>query len=146
MANSVISPGDLGLQKGLIRWWTMEQPSILPSKLPKKTPNTPSTPGTVMKREPSEPLLAPDVPTEEPDQLPDTLIQQTDDSDRQKTPEQGVKAESSDLPQLPPFPNSETLTRETLKGRLTKKIKGNNYITAKEMEELSESWRPYRSV
>jgi len=40
---------------------------------------------------------------------------------------------------LPPFPESQTLTRSSLRARLSKKVKGNNYLTPQEMDELSET-------
>lgn len=48
---------------------------------------------------------------------------------------------------LPPYPECRTLPdRKALSARLTKKIKGNIYLSPTEMEELTESWKPYRSI
>ena len=61
-------------------------------------------------------------------------------------------------PRAPPFPESATLDRNKLRARLNKKVKGGNYLTKDEMEELTVrrahvdvsdsqvSWKPYRSV
>ena len=66
-----------------------------------------------MKREQSEPIVSPSVPHDAED-LPDTLV-------RQVTPP--AQTEGAEVGLLPPFPESETLDREKLKGRLTKKVK-----------------------
>ena len=92
----------------------MESPAVQPEKL--KTPNTPSTPGSALKREQTEPIVSPSVPHDTED-LPDTRL-------RQVTPPAQTLAEDGTVSDvLPPFPESETLTREKLKGRLAKKVK-----------------------
>ena len=48
---------------------------------------------------------------------------------------------------LPPIPGGSSLTHAALRSRLAgNKVKGGMYLTAKEMEELTEPWRPFRSV
>jgi DNA-3-methyladenine glycosylase II len=127
---NILAPGDLGLQKGLIRWLGYEKPVILPSKLvqPIKT---------------EEPLVEPAVPAEATSDLPDIVLQPAAGTASSGQPAQ---IHADDFPPAPPFPPSETLTQEKLRARLSKKIKGNIYLSAKEMEELTAAWAPYRSL
>jgi DNA-3-methyladenine glycosylase II len=160
----VLPHGDLGIQKGLVRWWTQVNPNIHVRKLPNpegasqpqstldatasmtspkdtvSAPSTPqkakvapATPGRIVD---SDGFLQPEVPaTPSASALPApvTPLAKAEFSDEPlMTPRTETAAE------LPPFPESQTLTRSSLRARLSKKVKGNNYLTPQEMDELSK--------
>ncbi|CAH7688993.1 DNA glycosylase [Phakopsora pachyrhizi] len=51
----------------------------------------------------------------------------------------------TDMP-APPIPPGCLLSLSTLKSRLEKPLKPGLYLTPKEMEQLAEPWKPYRSI
>lgn len=149
----VLPHGDLGIQKGLVRWHTQVNPNIHVRKLPNphsqdKTVSEPavvngaaSNPGTPKKASAnqvadSEGFLPPDPPaTPSTSSMPAPFTPQAGNDTIDMplmTPRTEVRVE------LPPFPESQTLTRSALRARLGKKVKGNNYLTPQEMEELSK--------
>ncbi|KAG0142941.1 hypothetical protein CROQUDRAFT_661897 [Cronartium quercuum f. sp. fusiforme G11] len=96
----ILPCSDLGIQKGLLRWYTSTLPPPSPKK--KQTPKTPE-------------------------------------------PEGEVKVLWTQLP-APNLPSGSSLTMATMKARLVKPIKVGLYLTPKEMEELTEPWKPFRSI
>jgi len=143
----IISPGDLGLQKGLLRWFVDENPAIHSAKLVslKPIPLTPDTPSGITSQ--ADVMVPACTPRNTNADLQGALLTPVTPS-RAEPMEIAAELASLGTPffSMPPFPESETLTREKLRGRLTKKVKGNMYITPQEMEELTVSWKPYRSV
>lgn len=169
---NVLPHGDLGIQKGLVRWHTQINPNVHVRKLPNPegqdkpagspsdkaetndlpvegfstatngVPSTPSAPSTPKKARncqvvDSEGFTQPEIPaTPSASAMPAPVTPLT-------------KEEVVDMPlltprtetqvELPSFPESQTLTRASLRARLSKKVKGNNYLTPQEMEELSKS-------
>lgn len=183
---NVLPCGDLGVQKGLVRWWTTVNPSILSKKLPeipgedaatpssetaasKGTPSSssqagvplssltssaqttsangqdPTSPERQSTPEPSESMLANGSSDSNGDyfKVPTTPMGGEVDPSPHRTPTNGTRppisaqleggAEAVEVPlmtprtekkaTLPPFPESETLTLESCRARLNKKIK-----------------------
>ncbi|CAD6574498.1 MAG: hypothetical protein CYPHOPRED_005437 [Cyphobasidiales sp. Tagirdzhanova-0007] len=166
----VLPCGDLGVQKGLIRWLTQVNPSVHSRKLPESpaTPQSPMADNSILPvsnldiRHTTPPVDASRTSQSDYFLPPSTPMSGEVDAkatftpSRSTRPPSGFKDEMVDIPlmtprtgkiaQLPPFPECQTLTRESCKARLNKKIKGNIYLSPKEMEELTESWKPYRSI
>lgn len=141
----IMPPADLGVQKGLIRWLTMVNPSIHSRKKP-SIPATPKVkaeeeqatnrqvtppPSSISQSAPETPLP---VSTPGPPSIPSTPV---NDLNMMEIPLMTPNTEAAIEATLPPFPESKTLTRESLKARLNKKVKGNIYLTPVEMDELS---------
>lgn len=136
--------GDLGVQKGLLKWVIgMYDP---------QTPH-PSTSTTV--------LAAPPTPHPTPLSTSSTAgrsafpppFEQRATSPSLPLPFSSVGMPATSLPagstsrawQPPPLPDGITL--DLLKSRLAgKKAKGGVYLTREEMERLTDGWRPYRSL
>lgn len=164
---NVLPHGDLGIQKGLVRWHTQINPSIHVRKLP--NPQSSQDPTVTAAESASMPAVLPTVPltTSDTPTAPGTpkkapIIQNGNEEifsqpEPPATPSASAlpvpitplpKQEAVDIPlmtprtedtiELPPFPESQTLTRSSLRARLSKKVKGNNYLTPQEMEELSK--------
>lgn len=130
----------------------------MPSKLVKPPRKAPAA-----AVDPAKPLDKPDVVTSS---APLAALE----TDAKILSNDASAAECEQLTELPPpFPASKTLTQKTLQARFNKKVKGNMYLTAEEvshpgselklllqahtndalvsqMEELTASWAPYRSV
>ncbi|WWC70143.1 uncharacterized protein I206_104090 [Kwoniella pini CBS 10737] len=185
----VLAVGDLGVQKGLLRW-ALSAHDALPKKAsttPKKGrakanvvkrpeegkldtqareltpdrkgnpafPPTPSTPSNIPAH--TATLHTPD------DTIPTAQIPPTPNSPAPAgevaqvpagtLPPPAPEAMLSPLPDHPDWsphtavPLPEGLSVEILKSRLAgKKVKGGMYLTPKEMEDLTQGWRPYRSL
>lgn len=136
----VLPCGDLGIQKGLVRWMTMINPAIHAKKLPETPGNAQPAPTSNVAREVTPPLAnveEPSTPLPVSTPGPPPLSTPTRDVDSLEIPLMTPITESH--AQLPPFPESRTLTAQVLRTRLTKKVKGNIYLTPHEMEELSMS-------
>ena len=128
-------PGDLGLQKGLIRWYAFDKPAILPAKIVKPVaPLSPSKSESDVfsspSRETSEIFSQPILPAETPanpaeplTDLPDSLIEPLKPPGSPVNGRQVGQIKEDDFPAAPLFPESETLTKEKLRARLSKKIK-----------------------
>ncbi|WWC62131.1 uncharacterized protein I303_104722 [Kwoniella dejecticola CBS 10117] len=186
----VLAVGDLGVQKGLLRW-ALAAHNALPKKPKNTTPKKGKGKANVIERSQEGELdtkarsttpdrkdtpTFPPTPSTPSNVQPHTAALQTPDNNPM-------------LPQIPPTPNSpvppgetmqipantlpppapeamlepltghvdwdphtavplpEDLTVEVLKSRLSgKKVKGGMYLTPKEMEDLTQGWRPYRSL
>lgn len=154
----VLPVGDLGVQKGLVRWMTMVNPAVHARKLP-ETPGqasrgsasngattghaTPAQTGTNARQDTPPPASSgpaasePSTPLPASTPGPPSISTPANDPNGLELPLMTPTTEAQ--AQLPPFPESKTLTRQSLKARLSKKVKGNNYLTPQEMEELSTS-------
>lgn len=137
----VLPCGDLGIQKGLVRWMTMVNPAIHARKLP-ETPGASTAEASATEipaRQSTPPAIAsaetPATPMPVSTPGPPAPATPANDPNGMELPLMTPSTESQ--AQLPPFPDSKTLTRQSLKARLTKKIKGNIYLSPQEMEELS---------
>ncbi|EGG07592.1 uncharacterized protein MELLADRAFT_43085 [Melampsora larici-populina 98AG31] len=107
---NILPVSDLGIQKGLLRWYTNTIPIISPKKKSKSKTN----------------LIKPDEETQVlENQSEKVLWNQFDPA---------------------PLPQSCSLTISSMKTRLSKPIKSGLYLTPKEMEELTEPWKPFRSI
>lgn len=139
----VLPCGDLGIQKGLVRWMTMINPAIHARKLP-ETPGgegeSASAISATQARQttPTAASGSTDTPaTPLPVSTPGPPVPTTPANGPNDTELPLMTPSTESQAQLPPFPESKTLTRSSLKARLTKKVKGNIYLTPQEMEELS---------
>ncbi|KAK4683610.1 DNA-3-methyladenine glycosylase II, partial [Tremellales sp. Uapishka_1] len=163
---NILPVGDLGVQKGLLKW-ALAAHGALPASSPKKSKGKPTTKA---KREVKSDVKV----VEERDGEVDTLVESP-----AKEPHVGALHASHDLapsaikaeeaievetlpPKAPEFflnaptegwdehcaaPLGEGMTIALLKERLAgKKAKGGAYLTPKEMECLTEGWKPYRSL
>ncbi|KAI9639357.1 DNA-3-methyladenine glycosidase [Dioszegia hungarica] len=184
----VLPVGDLGVQKGLLRWALTAHDALPESK--KKTGKKADAVRAKYKKEAKTEIRTPP-PEDRPQAPPTPYTPGTDAStiaalrtpaSRQithlpptpvtpgmPTEEVLVKVEETlEVPALPaPTPEElmrplvthaqwdafraapleEGLSVEVLKARLAgKKVKGGAYLTPKEMEVLTEGWRPYRSI
>ncbi|KZT26847.1 DNA glycosylase [Neolentinus lepideus HHB14362 ss-1] len=161
----ILPVGDLGVQRGVARWFlSLHSPShkidISPQKLP-KAPNEDDEEGLSGALAPTKPPFdasslppAPALP-ETPKKSKQTkkVDNEEDDEDLGPLPPPFTPSinrtlnapVSDDVRELEPFP--ESLSVAILKSRLDgkKKIKG-ALLTPQEMEELTNSWRPYRSL
>ncbi|EPQ57693.1 hypothetical protein GLOTRDRAFT_38343 [Gloeophyllum trabeum ATCC 11539] len=164
LANRI--PGDLGVQRGLIRWFlSLHNPSYTIDISPQKLPKAPDEKEEEETGGPSD-ALTPSAPTAFP---PVPALPETPKKNRGRGKAKATESDDDDDlgPLPPPFtpsinrtlnarvpeevrrvePLPEGLTVAVLKSRLDgkKKIKG-AMLTPQEMEELTKSWRPYRSL
>jgi DNA-3-methyladenine glycosylase II len=160
----VLPCGDLGIQKGLVRWWTQVNPSIHSKKLPASSSAATTAPvdlpiSSSASSQPSNghrALTPPpasssssSVDKEDYFKTPSTPMFSEIDASPSHTPKNSTRpppmyttpgrdpdADTGDVidvplmtprtersAELPPFPESKTLTRESCKARLNKKIK-----------------------
>ncbi|KAF9268857.1 DNA glycosylase [Marasmius fiardii PR-910] len=169
----ILPVGDLGVQRGLVRWFlALHSPSynvvISPQKESRKSkieqqpqPNDTSQTPTALSSNADHEAVPSDLSSLPPAPvpvLPATPIK------KNKSKKKGVEVDEGPIP--PPFtpsiktalrkaiddssvpsPLPEGLSVSVLKSRLEgkKKVKG-AFLTPNEMEELTESWRPYRSL
>jgi DNA-3-methyladenine glycosylase II len=152
----VLPVGDLGVQKGLVKWLTEVNPGIQGKKLPdanekdagpspqgQAAPATPdlgrqATPPPAAANGYSSSSTAPETPL--PLSTPGPPSTPLGNPHAADLPLMTPRTEA--IAQLPPFPPSDTLpTRQALQARLKKKAKGNVYLTPPEMELLSRSRR-----
>ncbi|KAH9820162.1 DNA glycosylase [Melampsora americana] len=115
---NILPVSDLGIQKGLLRWYT-NTISI----------NSPKKPTSKLKKSNLNEL-------NEENQISSNPI----------TNSSSKTVLSWNQLDPPPLPNSSTFKSSSLKTRLTKPIKPGLYLTPNEMEELTESWKPFRSI
>ena len=143
----VLPCGDLGVQKGLVRWLTQVNPSVHSRKLPETPSDKPQSQNSTLlpvsesknDGQASSTPSAKDQSESQSDYFHSPSTPMSGEIDRKMTPHNstrptlGPKNEMVDLPmmtprtekvaQLPPFPDSQTLTRDSCKARLNKKIK-----------------------
>ncbi|BGP50817.1 hypothetical protein JCM10450v2_006743 [Rhodotorula kratochvilovae] len=170
----VLPVGDLGIQKNLCRWFSHDPlltPAIHPAKLAPASPtklassagavHPPPTPGRARDEDEGEQVVSaahPEGDNEgegagvaklaalggaevETEQVVD-LDAVVDGAEVDGAVEEEVKGGEFVFPET-----TNGLTPGVLKARLGgKKLKGNIYLTPKEMEELTAAWRPYRSI
>ncbi|KAG7098518.1 hypothetical protein E1B28_000462 [Marasmius oreades] len=168
----ILPVGDLGVQRGLVRWFlALHSPSynfaISPHKESRKskTEQKPKTQVPVPSSSNADTEAVPsDLSSLPPAPIP--LVPATPVKKSKKKSKKKNEAESDEDPIPPPFtpsiktalrrsaadsspppPLPEGLSASVLKTRLEgkKKIKG-AFLTPNEMEELTESWKPYRSL
>lgn len=122
---------------------TAESSSILPA------PTTPRNPGSgsslpSTEESPSElpAALAPDAPPRTPSRKRIASSSKSKSTSKATTDERSISLVASS-----PVPLPEGITLETLKSRANgKKVKGGCYLLPSEMESLTKSWGPYRSL
>ncbi|GAA6025571.1 hypothetical protein JCM10207_002708 [Rhodosporidiobolus poonsookiae] len=159
----VLPVGDLGIQKNLCRWFSHD-PSLAPSIHPRKlAPASPTKLGaTESAQVPPSPSPAAVEFASAADPTGDSEGQGVGvgklaemgaaDVEREAVvdlnqPEDGDEAETVDASGFTFPETSSGLTPGVLKSRLGgKKLKGGMYLSPTEMAELTEAWRPYRSV
>ncbi|KAJ3532123.1 hypothetical protein NMY22_g7873 [Coprinellus aureogranulatus] len=145
--------GDLGVQRGLVRWFLSQHSAAHPYALsPEKVG------GASSKKKKSQNVAS----STEQDTLPGTGdAADSGAEDGAGTAMESVVGETSDLLPIPFTPSiKQTLKKvpkevhplpaglsvSVLKGRLDgKKVKG-AFLTPQEMTDLTESWKPYRSL
>lgn len=100
-----------------------------------------SKPSTVLTALPPTPITPSTIHTSTPSSLP------LPPSFRTPSAVSFAKPPAIDQPPTPSPDLPEGLTLAMLKSRLGgQKAKGGLYLTPKEMDELTESWKPFRSV
>ncbi|CCO31333.1 DNA-3-methyladenine glycosylase II [Rhizoctonia solani AG-1 IB] len=142
----ILPIGDLGVQKGLLNWvLSSHDPEkyplcVNPRKLPQTNDDEPEKPEEAKAAEPGEDTSVLPAPTEA-------------STSKSTAPAPAPKASSSKqpdgIPLVPtePVPLPEGITLEILKARANgKKAKGGCYLLPGEMEALTASWKPYRSL
>ncbi|CAE7232450.1 unnamed protein product [Rhizoctonia solani] len=136
----ILPVGDLGTQKGLLNWViSSHEPNkyslcVNPRKLPKANEDEPEKPETAKATEPGEDTSVLPAPGE-------ASTSTANASSSSKQPES--------VPLVPTCPVElpEGITLEMLKSRANgKKAKGGCYLLPGEMEALTASWKPYRSL
>ncbi|KAG5645198.1 hypothetical protein DXG03_006716 [Asterophora parasitica] len=171
----ILPVGDLGVQRGLLIWFlslhsTKHKWGFTPQKVAgassakKKTPKSKLASATTADPDElpafgdaqttsSSNVLDEDAPTPDISSVPPTTVLEDADDEipsmppaftpsiRKTLDKPGVDEGSS------PRPLPDGLTVAVLKSRLDgkKKIKG-AFLTPKEMEDITESWKPYRSI
>jgi len=134
--------GDLGVQRGLLRWVLASHDAnyrlaVEPKKLPQ--PSVEQEPQAAEAVEPSsqeeDGSAVPPIPTPETPKKRKKAV-------KVEAPSDGVHIPSSEPVKLP-----TGLTVAQLKSRLAgKKEKKGVYLTPDEMDALTQSWKPYRSI
>ncbi|WWC89177.1 uncharacterized protein L201_004095 [Kwoniella dendrophila CBS 6074] len=183
----VLAVGDLGVQKGLLRWalsahGALLKKTVLTSKKGKgkakvvetiqtdldtvvreSTPEQktsdifPPTPSTPTSSSHPAALVTPDdsaqtvkiPPTPNSPILPSETARIPSGTLPTPTPQSMLEPLSGNPDWNPNIavPLPDGLTLDVLKARLAgKKVKGGMYLTPKEMEDLTQGWRPYRSL
>ncbi|KAG6820970.1 hypothetical protein H0H93_008599 [Arthromyces matolae] len=165
----ILPVGDLGVQRGLAVWFlSLHSPNHNWGWTPKKLPTSSST----KTKKTVKPTRNTDTPTLEANDTPSSSVVtgngRLPTPDASSVPPVGDEDTTDILPSLPaaftpsikntlqkpgidegttPIPLPEGVTVELLKTRLSgkNKVKG-AFLTPKEMEDLTESWKPYRSL
>ncbi|CUA66632.1 DNA-3-methyladenine glycosylase II [Rhizoctonia solani] len=137
----VLPVGDLGTQRGLLNWViSSHEPNkyslcINPRKLPKTNEDEPEKPEKAKAADPGEDTSVLPAPGEA-----STLTVKASSSSS-KQPDNILLVPTNPV-KLP-----EGMTLDTLKARANgKKAKGGCYLLPNEMEALTASWKPYRSL
>ncbi|KAK0485947.1 DNA glycosylase [Armillaria novae-zelandiae] len=161
---NILPVGDLGVQRGVLRWFlSLHSPTYNYTLSDKKNESTPSKPKKKKKTQSEEEEeidkttsvadierpLTPDVSSAPPGGLPSTPKTDTGAPALPPafTPSINRTLHKVENTSFVPEPLPEGLTVGALKSRLDgkKKIKG-ALLTPAEMEGLSASWKPYRSL
>ncbi|CAE6444606.1 unnamed protein product [Rhizoctonia solani] len=136
----ILPVGDLGTQKGLLNWViSSHEPdkyplSINPRKLPKTNNDEPEKPEEAKAAETGEDTSVLPAPGEA-------------STSTAKAPSSSKQPDSVPLVPTSPVQLPQGLTLEMLKARANgKKVKGGCYLLPSEMEALTASWKPYRSL
>ncbi|KAJ1304808.1 hypothetical protein OPQ81_005943 [Rhizoctonia solani] len=139
----ILPVGDLGTQKGLLNWvLSSHDPDkyplcVNPRKLPKTNEDEPEKPEEAKATEPAEDTSI--LPA--PEEATISTAKASSSSSSSKQPD-SILLNPTSLVQLP-----EGITLEMLKARANgKKVKGGCYLLPGEMEALTASWKPYRSL
>lgn len=166
--SNILPVGDLGVQRGVIRWFlSLHSPTYNYTLSDKKNESRPSKPKKKMKTQSEEEEeaeeendkttsvadierpLTPDVSSAPPGGLPSTPKTDTGAPALPPafTPSINKTLHKAQNTSFVPEPLPEGLTVTALKARLDgkKKIKG-ALLTPAEMEGLTASWKPYRSL
>ncbi|CAE6436090.1 unnamed protein product [Rhizoctonia solani] len=137
----ILPVGDLGTQKGLLNWViSSHEPEkfplcVNPRKLPKSNEDEPEKPEEAKATEPGEDTSVLPAPGEASTSTAKAFTSSS------KQPDSVLLVPTSPV-QLP-----EGITLEMLKARANgKKAKGGCYLLPNEMEALTASWKPYRSL
>ncbi|KAH8083774.1 DNA glycosylase [Cristinia sonorae] len=170
----ILPVGDLGVQRGVVRWFlALHSPDYNVTISPDKLPSNPENSQTPAQTPTASTSSQAQTPLQDPDALPslggyneDSSIPpvpaETEDISKEETTEPSalpvpftpsinktlnMKITKSGQPVEPPAPLPVGMTIPMLRGRLDpkKKVKG-AFLTPKEMEELTNPWRPYRSL
>ncbi|CAE6356645.1 unnamed protein product [Rhizoctonia solani] len=140
----ILPAGDLGVQKGLLNWvLSSHDPEkyplcVNPRKLPKTDDDEPEKPEEAKATEAGEDTSILPAPAEASTLKSTATITKASGSKQPDT-----------IPLVPtqPVPLPEGITLEVLKARANgKKAKGGCYLLPSEMEALTTSWKPYRSL
>lgn len=118
---NVLPCGDLGVQKGLVRWFTVVNPSIHSKKKDGKPNDTTSAPSATSV--PSTPSKQQGNEEDDAFTTPGPPIPVTPKKSNGEVDVPLMTPTTERTAQLPPFPSSKTLTPDSLRARSTKKIK-----------------------
>ncbi|CAE6470663.1 unnamed protein product [Rhizoctonia solani] len=138
----ILPVGDLGVQKGLLKWvLSSHEPDkyslrIDPKKLPKTNEDEPEKPEEAKATAPEEDTSVLPAPGEA-------------STSTAKTPKSSPRRRGNSISLAPTSPVQlpEGITLDMLKARANgEKTKGGCYLLPKEMEALTASWKPYRSL
>jgi len=151
----ILPVGDLGLQKGLLRWVLSSHEGtnihISPKKLPKQpVPDNAETSAEDASTLPPVPDIQSssvivDSPSNEPRRTPDPEVNNSNSSSH--GPVTPIKAKMVKDSNVIPVELPDGLTLATLKARFQgKKNAKKQYLSAEEMDALTKSWAPYRSL
>ncbi|KAF5385910.1 hypothetical protein D9615_002511 [Tricholomella constricta] len=170
----ILPVGDLGVQRGLVIWFlSLHSPKHKWGFTPQKV-GASSSKKKNRKSKPAAPVADPDelpafgdqtasssnipepvadAPTPDISSVPPTTVLEDNDDEIPSMPSAFTPSITKTLNKTGvdegsiPIPLPDGLTVEVLKSRLDgkKKIKG-AFLTPKEMEDLTESWKPYRSL
>ncbi|KDQ57620.1 hypothetical protein JAAARDRAFT_130654 [Jaapia argillacea MUCL 33604] len=154
----ILPVGDLGVQRGVLRWFlALHSPTYKFGISSKKLPKMPGDDSADKNGTDTPPAVPPAAV------VPPTPARNGESQSGVATPSSSLSSTLTDIPSFPPLftpsinqalhantappPLPEGLTTSILKSRLDgkKKIKG-AILTPKEMEDLTEPWRPYRSI
>ncbi|KAG8764157.1 GTPase-activating protein [Ceratobasidium sp. 423] len=137
----ILPVGDLGTQKGLLNWVISSHDpdkyplGINPKKLPKTNEDEPEKPEEAKAVEPAEDTSVLPAPGEASTSTAKPMASSS-------KPPNSVPLTPTKPVQLP-----QGITLEMLKARANgKKVKGGCYLLPSEMEALTASWKPYRSL
>jgi len=135
----ILPVGDLGIQRGLVRWFLqLHSPSHTFALSPKKLA------GSASKNKPKTPTASDELPTVNDET--GTSLTGAESTNLVVPPTFTPLDKQATSPSIQPIPLPSGIDVPLLKSRLSgKKIKG-AILTPKEMDDLTEHWKPYRSI